>query len=211
MTQILVWFLPRSASTSYVHQLSTQSGIETYNEIFGYWRDDEYRNEVLGKDDWIIKVNSLQYHQHKNQIDALLETCEVQILEPRSFIESYTSWILPATIMNYTDDRDLYWNIHWYNQTSEEMKANYDGYLMTEADAFNEINNYSKLVDDWIKYMPLFLKKGTVIRQNELLTTDGKIWDDWHEKAKYIRNPELVLEEIANKGTQRWNKIKTMI
>jgi hypothetical protein len=213
--RIIMWHLPRSASTSLAQQLSIQTDITNHNEIFGSWRTDADRHEILSQDEFIVKVNSEQYLKHKELIDSVITSCTVIILEPRSYLDSYSSWLLPSTMMKYATERNKYWNIHWGDYggptSPEEMKNNYDGYTVNFDDAMEEITHYSRLVDLWIEHMPMFAANGEVFKQHDVDPSFGKIWDSVAEKTNKFENPLEVIEEIDRQGARRWSQLKELM
>jgi hypothetical protein len=209
--KIVILFLPRSASTTYVHQLSKETGIKNYNEAFGKWNSNNFRDNMLKQNSFIVKVNPEQFEDYKETIQSI--DAEFRILEPRNYLETVTSYILPATMMRYSPslERDSLWNIHWDNITSEEMRKRYTGHLIKTEHAIETMHEYNKIVDSFIFQIKNFDNAFTVIPRSEIKTSHGKIWNDLEEKLQHFENPKVVVEQIHKIFSKKWKEINCVL
>lgn len=204
--RFLIYSLPRQASTAICQQLSMDTGIENSGEIFSSWRTKEERTEVLSRDNYIVKLLPEHY---SSDIDDLLDESRLLLIQPRTWQESISSWILPAAMTTDPLYRNRYWNIIWPEEhnTPSALKKEFDGVIISQEQAAFQTERYIEMVDTWIDTIVQFEKNCYVIDPSILKTDNTKIWNSVNEKVNHIQGWNHIVEQFEERFEERWKQI----
>lgn len=225
--QIVVYTMPRSLSSFFCTHVSARLGVENFGEIFGQWRDREEIRDFLPKRNTLVKVQGEQYYLHKDLIDSsLLTNRSILILKPRSYIESYSSFILPMVMSTRCDFEGKNWAQYWnvsgthikgkgYKRASD-VRNLYDNEVISKKEAIVAVEKYTEIARKFVSGMGHFARGNHhFIEIDDVLAMEendskSKIWNSPEEKFQYIDGWEDVKALIEEQGAPLWKRIESI-
>jgi len=195
----VLWFIPRSGSTSFVEFLSKKYNIQNNYELFGQWNSEKIIQKGLQKKS-VIKIQSEQFNLHKNIILPILEESEILVMIPRDCVQSYTSFIIA-----YTNSKRHQFKKDFFRPKDSNFKQEFS--FISKEEALFALNFYSSLVESWIDNFKYF-SKGKLVRINML--EHKPVWK-LEEKIELIEDWDVIENHIHKKGFPLWEKVMTLI
>ncbi len=202
----LIWFIPRSASTSYAMQLADSENMKYFGELYGPWNENKELMSAVTSANSVMKLQGAQFENHKHLILPYLSDQDILIMKPRSLLESYTSFILAyAHAKQNCNNNRMYWIPSHTDNDRSSFKAQVKS--VSYEDAVDAVDKYTRIVQAWVNNYHHFAH-GRVVDRSTMIY--DPVWS-FTEKIGLLKSWEDVRALIIHNGEPLWDQIEYLL